>query len=479
MKEPERLVGFVSYDEKEIAFEFDSETFVLKLYPEKELWKKYVRPSYVFDKNKINFTEHEWIPENRISGHTSSRYKVIFSVQGEPSSYSGFLSFSVNWYFCCYDSMDENNISGFSIEGVEVDSFYSPWVALEQKNEYDEVNNISKTIVSSNQNEVSSCGSYLLDEEIKASIEVEAYSVVGLGNYEHPIFANSRFVTNFSKKVDLDILVKAYQNVLRFFMFVTYRSNLSIRKANLYVNNENGGRDYVGLLVLPQEEHPETEKKSKRHLIVYNDLKEKASLIFDAISMEKITFQHVCSDYDSRSSYPISRVIMILAAFERVYDSIYGKDSERSEEYIETKAEIVQIIEEYENKCTGKRKKYVKQLKDYVYNRDSSFAFNVLYAIKRCSDIMMPFIKKRYKGQYSEELEGISERVGAVRNGVAHCKLDFELEAIHLVDIHVMEELLYAMELKNIGLSTYECHKAIGRLFHENIYFKENDVPIN
>ena len=44
MKEPERLVGFVNYDDSEIAFEFDADEFVLNLYPAKELWKKYSRP---------------------------------------------------------------------------------------------------------------------------------------------------------------------------------------------------------------------------------------------------------------------------------------------------------------------------------------------------------------------------------------------------------------------------------------------------
>ena len=130
MKEPERLIGFVNYDNAEIAFEFDADDFTLQLYPPKELWKKYVRPFYVFSKHQIDFTKHEWIPENRIQGKISSGQQVVFSVQGEPSSYHGFLSLNVNWYFCCYDGMDENHISGFSIAGSTIDWFYSPWVAL-------------------------------------------------------------------------------------------------------------------------------------------------------------------------------------------------------------------------------------------------------------------------------------------------------------------------------------------------------------
>jgi len=473
MKEPERLIGFVNYDDAEIAFEFDADNFALNLYPTKELWKKYVRPSYVFSKHPIDFTKHEWIPENRIHGKTSSGQRVVFSVQGDPGSYHGFLSFQVNWYFCCYDGMDENHISGFSIDGITVDSFYSPWVALEQKHEYDKELNATKMVVSSTKSPAATCGNYMITNTVKATMEVDAYTASGLGDYEHPIFANSRFITEFSEPVGIDTVIKAFEYTLRFFIYVTYRANVDIRKADLFVMNEKGGHDYWGVLVFPQGEPAEKSKDARHHLIIYNDLKEKTALLFDAIKNEHTSIQHICSNYDATHSYPISRVIMVLAAFERVYGHIHGKDTERSEEYIEIKAKVVELIDQLQKENTGKRKKAAKTLKDFVFNRDSSFSSNTAYALKDCADIMKPFVKKRYKGEYDSVVDEISERIGIVRNGVAHCRLDFELKAVHLSDILIMEELLYAMQLKHIGLTTHECHKAIGRLFRENIYFKD------
>lgn len=473
MKEPERLIGFVNYDDTEIAFEFDADNFALNLYPTKELWKKYVRPSYVFSKHPIDFSKHEWIPENRIYGKTSSGQQVVFSVQGDPGSYHGFLSFQVNWYFCCYDGMDENHISGFSIDGNTVDSFYSPWVALERKHEYDKKLNATKMVVSSTKSPAATCGNYMITDAVKATMVVDAYTASGLGDYEHPIFANSKFITEFSEPVTIDTVIKAFEYTLRFFIYVTYRANVDIRKADLFVMNEKGGHDYWGILVFPQGEPAEKSKDAKHHLIVYSDLKEKTALLFDAIKNEHTSIQHICSNYDATHSYPISRVIMILAAFERIYGHIYGKDTERSEEYIEIKAKAVELIDQLQQENTGKRKKAAKTLKDFVFNRDSSFSSNTAYALKDCADIMKPFVKKRYKGEYDSVVDEISERIGIVRNGVAHCRLDFELEAVHLSDILIMEELLYAMQLKHIGLTIHECHKAIGRLFRENIHFKD------
>ena len=39
MKEPERLIGFVNYDDVEIAFEFDADNFALNLYLTKNYGK--------------------------------------------------------------------------------------------------------------------------------------------------------------------------------------------------------------------------------------------------------------------------------------------------------------------------------------------------------------------------------------------------------------------------------------------------------
>jgi len=472
MKEPERLVGFINYDDNEIAFEFDSDDFSLYLYPKKELWKKYAHPSYILGKHSMDLKNHEWIPENRLSGITSDGEKIIFSVQGEPGSYHGFLSFRVIWYFCCYDEMETNRISGFSITGDAIDAFYSPRVALEQKQEHDENFVITKTVVSSTKKPTAGGGTYTLADGVTATIEIDAYSAVSWGDYRHPIYAISKFITEFSEPVTLDTTIKVLGYTLEFFIYVTYRANVGLRKIDLFVN-DNGKHDYLGILVFPKVEE-EKNVEARNHLIVYGDLKEKTSMIFDAIINEKISIQHICSDYNAIHSYPISRVIMILAAFERIYGNIYGKDTERSEEYLEIKGKVVEYIEQLWNETTGKRKKAAKALKDYVFNRDSSFTSNTAYALKDCAEIMEPFIKRRYNGDFESVVEGISERIGYVRNGVAHCRLDFELEAIHLSDIMIMEELLYAMQLKHIGLTTHECHEAIGRLFRERIHFKDD-----
>lgn len=53
--------------------------------------------------------------------------------------------------------------------------------------------------------------------------------------------------------------------------------------------------------------------------------------------------------------------------------------------------------------------------------------------------------KSKYAGALDVTIEEICDRMNTVRNGIAHSRLDLNLEAIHLSDLKIIEELLYAM----------------------------------
>ena len=112
---------------------------------------------------------------------------------------------------------------------------------------------------------------------------------------------------------------------------------------------------------------------------------------------------------------------------------------------------------------------YAKQLRKYVENRDSSFESNIRKALVDCEEIMKPFLEKWYVGDYAGNIFNLSAQMGEFRNGIAHSRLDLRYEAIHLSDVRIVEELLYAMRLKKIGLQTSQIQKAISDLFVERI----------
>lgn len=84
---------------------------------------------------------------------------------------------------------------------------------------------------------------------------------------------------------------------------------------------------------------------------------------------------------------------------------------------------------------------------------------------------MYPFVVRRYEGDYENIIDDVSMSINTLRNGIAHSRLDLELEARYLTDIKFIEELLYVIRLKSIEIDETVIQKAVNQLFHENIAF--------
>lgn len=473
MKKPERLIGFISDDDIDFPFEFDEKSFSIMLYPPTaEVWKEYSSPIRFFDSIKQDFKTHKWISQRELKGTTSEGYHIIFNVQDESSNYHGFINYDVNWYICHSDAMLIDKIDGFRILGHDVNLFYPPQIALESKIEFNEDGKgLEKISVSSIKQQFESCGKYRVGKNIDADIEITAYASYHSGTGANPIDAISSMITSFSVPVGIDTLIDAYFNVRHFFQYITYRKNVDIGDIDLFFKNEKGLRDYSGIMVFPCKYEKESHKKVRDRIIPYLLLEKNVAKILTAIKNNVLGFQHLCDSIDNMRHFPASRIIMILSAFEREFRNIYGQDSGRSDEYLEVKSEVVTLIESYFQSKQGKKRQYAKQLKNYVENRDSSFESNIKFALADCEEILTPFIMRKYPGTYTDIIHGISSRMGEVRNGIAHSRLDMDFDAIHLADIRVVEELIYAIRLKNSSISILVCKKVINQLFGENFAF--------
>ena len=82
MRQPERLVGFVSYEEDIFPFEFDEKEFKVNLYPpSQEIWERY--SSVVLTMKRLQQAieaSDEWISYRELSGKTSEGFQITFGV---------------------------------------------------------------------------------------------------------------------------------------------------------------------------------------------------------------------------------------------------------------------------------------------------------------------------------------------------------------------------------------------------------------
>lgn len=466
MKIPKRIVGFLDMRESKFPFEFDKNTFELKLYfPTED-----VAYEQIFEGIKIyisNSKEHKWIDKIIIKGKTSEGYLVYFGTSNNPDSYNGYRTYMVDW---CYVTDEKQEfIDEIRFYGREIGYFYNSACSFQKEIKYknDKYLVIDSMNVQTVNNEALNCGCYT-SGEIQIDVFCDSYATI---NYQSsvPLDSTSFLKMKFSEKISLDEMINKARTVRTFFIYVCYRTNIEFTDISTYVKTEDDKVKNCGKLIFNTDSKEERNEKAQNRIIKAEYLKEHVSNILKAIDDGEMSFGHYCSSVEDTSHYPISRIIMILSTFEREFRNIYGQDVRRSKEYIDTKAQVVELIEKYAETRTGKPKKYVREFAKGIQNHDSSYGDNFKYALVDCKGIMEPFVTRYYNGTYEDIIEDISISVNGLRNGVAHSRLDMKLEAHHLTDIKIVEEMLYAVRLKSIGTDETIIKKVINELFGENI----------
>ena len=192
MKIPERLIGFVDYENTKFPFEFDEEKFTLNLYtPSIEVWNETSSIKNMFQRLEKDDKEHKWIGEIRLNGIASDGRKILFCLQDNRSNYHGFHSYPVNWYFYYSEQISVDALNGFSVEGEEIDYFFAPNQAIESALQFSKTkNNLEKITVTSNKQVTESCGKYRVIPHVDASIEVTCYATAHSNSYTNPTLSS-------------------------------------------------------------------------------------------------------------------------------------------------------------------------------------------------------------------------------------------------------------------------------------------------
>ena len=213
----------------------------------------------------------------------------------------------------------------------------------------------------------------------------------------------------------------------------------------------------------------ENNRKKENKIIKFENIQEYFINLLEVILSGNMYFEHICNSIDETRIYTVSREILVFAAFEREFRNIYGQDYGRSKEYINIKEQSIELFNKSIEESHGKQKKYFKSIQDFVSKLDISLEQKILAALKDCSDIIEPFVKFEYNDSLDNVKGDISLRMNKLRNTVAHAKIDFDDEPIYLSDLKIIQILLYAMRLKNLGLEKIKIQQSIKDLFEFNI----------
>ena len=464
MKKLQKILGFIEMDGITHPFHFDASDFILKVYPptiEKWMDDKFE----FFDKFGLMDKTHKWVDFMRVSGVTSDNYNVSFLLYDNPETQGGFKEYQVANVVYYSKQYSLEKINGLRIVGGDINYYYPPGKALESTIRYNPEMVIKEMNVYSSMQEYETCGKYEPVKNVSAEIDVKAFSKLKRNNPNTPIEASSLLRVQFDSPVEISVVEETVFQIRSFMYYTSYRKNIHFDEIELCWLNDEGKKDYAGQMLIKYEYEKENGKNLEERIISYEFWGQKMSKMLTQIKNGKMVFYHICSGIADMCSYPPSRVMLVLTNFEREYRNIYGSNSRRSERYFESREEAREKLTELMNSKTNKRKKDFATFIKLINDADDSYEQRVLFALADCKDIMVPFLLKTYEGNYESISKGIASRMGNLRNGFMHSRLDLEFQAINLADVKVLEKLMYAIRLKTLEKNSETVRRSIGNLF--------------
>ncbi len=455
-----RLRGFVEYEEDKNPFFYDCKENILYIIPNTEEKLKENKQK-MFDEFAKNFIEeNEWIPENYIKGYTEYDTGIIFQTEGKKKNINGFIQYTINSVFeYNYKREEFIGISGLVFESQELNDFYDASSIYRYTKEEEG----KKIIVESELKESKEIATFSY-EDIQVKVETK---IDRNFNYkiENPLQSKTQLIFSFSKKVKemkklLDIIM--IQN--KFMQFIAYRKNVKFEKIRTFDMNKNSEKEIKGIIIYNKliDNELETNKYKRQRIMKLSYLEGKVSKIYELIINGNIYFSHLCKNIASISSYNIMRISRIFAEFERTYKQVYG-DNIRSKEYCETKDEIINILKEIQEKQTGKKRKYYKEIVGGVEKSNVGLRQEIEFALQDCSSIMNKVVNTHYEKH--EKIENISTRLATLRNDMIHGEMQYNLKPIDLKDIKILEVLIYVLLLKFISLPEKNIQKCVNDIF--------------
>ena len=225
-----------------------------------------------------------------------------------------------------------------------------------------------------------------------------------------------------------------------------------------------------------QDVEAEENEINKIHAIEYQHIAGHEHMLFQVVSDGSLYLRHLPETTRMGRTITAATFVMITAAFEWEFRKLYPDGITKKDKVIKAEQNIVELLNQLIEEKKGEERKILKFFKKLVGG--DNLSGEIIYVGKELGDVIDPFGKYLYMIN-SEELKyrEMGERIAQQRNNFAHGNLDKEFIGLSLLDIMFLQKIVYAMQLRRIGLDDIQIRGAINMLFHMNLYF-ENDERV-
>ena len=281
-----------------------------------------------------------------------------------------------------------------------------------------------------------------------------------------PLTLESVMFFEFDATNDYSFILRLWQIARDFIRFLCYRNNIFITKIELSTSEDDGKyKKFAKMYINNMDEESEELPLQKGRYIKQIHIAGKEGEILSDIASDNIYLRHLPETYESGHHINAARFVMITAAFEWEFSRQYPDGCTKSKATIDAEKDVSNEIQKLIDKVSGKRKKICKFLKRLI--KSTSLQTEIIQIGKDYSSIIDIFGNHLYQIN-GEELNysEMGQRLSDQRNHFAHGDLDKDFIGLSLLDLMFLEYVVYAMQLKNYGLSDIEIQRSINELFH-------------
>lgn len=283
---------------------------------------------------------------------------------------------------------------------------------------------------------------------------------------EPPLSLKSTLVFEFDALEDYGFILKLFRIAQEFISFLCYRKNVYITAVDISAPFKDGSHEsFATMHLLEQRGETELDSLQEGRYIKQIHIAGNEGTILSDIASGNIYLRHIPETHKSGLHIDAARFVMITAAFEWEFRQLYPNGVKKSDETIAAEKSVSEEVQSQIDSASGKKKKIYKFLKRLICS--DSLQSEISQIGKDFSSILDVFGNRLYSLngktlKYSE----MGQRISDQRNHFAHGDLSKEFIGLSLLDLVYLEYVVYAMQLKRLGIEDIKIQKIINELFH-------------
>lgn len=283
-----------------------------------------------------------------------------------------------------------------------------------------------------------------------------------------PFQSYSGLIIDYDETDNYLFVYDVYRVALRFINYLCYKKNTRFDSIILYKKSGEYLEEYAKLIVVDYRYEKESiSDRSLAKCIKYNQIEEYITLVSD-LANNKIFTEHHPISADGRRNYDPARFILTTSAFEWEFRKLFPNGMEKSELRQSLEKEIKTDIDKLRKVATGEKADILNSLKGIVGNH--TMKEKITYTLNSLNSIIKPFADNLYQKHKEEyDYEKIAGRLTKQRNNFAHGNIDKKFIELSLLDLFLLERLVYVMQLKYYDMDDKKIQRAIADVFMQHV----------